>query len=103
MAEEYLTDVRFIQMEEMKNPVSQYRIAVYPNEGKYYVINGFETVKVVRFKDRYKIKYTGNGDLYFVHDGTPVNANTFTIVDTKTKQSKGITVVPATGRTIILE
>lgn len=103
MAEEFLADVRFIQMEAMKNPTSIYQLSVNPSERKYYLKDEYKVVKTVKFKERYSIRYTGTGSLYFNNDGTPIYAGTFIIVDTKTGKSKSVTVVPATGRTIILE
>jgi len=103
MAEEFLTDVRVIQMEAMKNPTSIYQLTVNSSERKYYLRNEGKVVKTVKFKERYSIKYTGTGSLYFNYDGTPIHAGTFIIADTKTGKSKSVTIVPATGRTIILE
>lgn len=103
MAEEFLTDVRFIQMEAMKHASPLYQITVDSSEGKYYLRDEFSIVKTVSFKDRYTIKYTGTGALYFTIDGTPVHPGTFTILDIKTNESKSVTIVPTTGRTIILE
>ena len=103
MAEEFLMDVRFIQMEAMKYARPLYQITVKSNEGKYYLRDEFSIVKTVFFKDRYTINYTGMGALYFNIEGTPVHPGTFTIVDKKTNKLKSVTIVPTTGRTIILE
>ncbi len=103
MAEEFLVDVRYIQMEAMKYPTPRYQLSVNPGERKYYLKDEYKVVKTVSFKDRYTIDYTGMGTLYFNIEGTPVHPGTFTIVDTKTNESKSVTIVPATGRTIILE
>lgn len=103
IAEELLADVRFIQMESMKNPANIYQLTVNSSERKYYLRDGIKTVKTVILRERYSISYTGKGSLYFNYEGTPIYAGTFTILDDKTKKSKSVTVVPATGRTIILE
>ena len=103
MAEELLIDVRFIQMEAMKYPTSKYKINTTIDKRSYLLMEGSKIVKTVLFKDRYTIRYTGIGSLYFTNEGTPVNPGTFTIVDTKTNESKSVTIVLATGRTIILE
>ena len=102
-AEELLADVRFIQMEAMKNPAKTYQITVNPLERKYYLRDEIKVIKTVALKERYSIDYTGNGSLYFKSEGTPVHAGTFTILDGKTKKSKRVTVVPTTGRTVIVE
>lgn len=103
IAEEFLGDARFIQMEAMKGSSGKYRIAVNSETGRYYLKNDTVIIKTVLIKERYKIKYTGMGELYFNADGMPVHPGTFTITDTKTKEEKSVTVVPATGRTIIKE
>lgn len=103
-AEEFLADVRYIQMEAMKYPTPRYRITVNSVDRKYYIkVDGSKIVKTVSFKDRYIIDYTGVGALYFNIEGTPVHPGTFSITDTKTNEIKSVTIVPATGRTIILE
>lgn len=103
ISEEFLIDVRFIQMEAMKYSTHNYKISVNSEKRKYYLMDGTESVKTVLVKDRYTIKYTGIGELYFNFNGTPIHPGTFTITDTKTNKSKSVTVVPATGRSIILE
>lgn len=103
MAEEFLNDVRFIQMEAMKYPKPIYQISVYPYERKYLLKNEYKRIKEVNFNERYSISYTGSGGLSFNNDGTPVNAGTFTIKDNKTKKEISVTIVPTTGRTIIVE
>lgn len=103
MAEEFLADVRYIQMEAMKYSTPLYQITVDSIEGKYYLRDEFSNIKTVSFKDRYEIDYTGMGALYFTIEGTPVHPGTFTIFDKKTNKNKSVTIVPTTGRTIILE
>lgn len=103
MAEEFLSDVRFIQMEAMKYPVPKYQITVNSGERKYYLMKGDKVVKTVLYRKRYSISYTGTGALYFGIDGAPAHPGTFTITDTKTGKFKEVTIVPATGRTIIVE
>ncbi len=101
--EEFLEDVRFIQMEAMKNPASVQQITVSSSENKYYLRNEIKVVKTVKFKGRYIVGYSGEGSLYFDFEGKPINSGTFTITDTKTKKEKSVTIVPVTGRTIIKE
>lgn len=103
MAEGFLADVRFIQMEAMKYPTPKYQLIVNSGERKYYLKDENSIVKTVSYKDRYTINYTGNGALYFNIEGTPVHPGTFSIFDTKTNETKSVTIVPTTGRTIILE
>ncbi|WP_312702216.1 prepilin-type N-terminal cleavage/methylation domain-containing protein [Sedimentibacter sp.] len=103
--EELLKDVRYIQTEVMKNPSNSYKININSSEHSYYIINmqDQKLMKAVKLKNRYTISYNGMGDLYFNSNGTPIHPGTFSITDTKTKKFKEITVVVATGRTIIVE
>ncbi|HCX62344.1 prepilin-type N-terminal cleavage/methylation domain-containing protein [Sedimentibacter sp.] len=104
--EELLRDVRYIQTEVMKNPSNSYKISVDSIEHSYYIVNSRNNNKVlksVKLKNRYTISYNGNEDLYFNSSGTPINPGTFEITDTRLNKSKKVTVVVATGRTIIVE
>lgn len=104
-AAELLKDVRYIQTEVMKNPSNSCKISVDSKEHSYYIIGpqNNKMLKSVKLKNRYTISYTGNGNLYFNSSGVPINPGTFRITDTKTSKFKEITVVVATGRSIILE
>ncbi|WP_313342836.1 prepilin-type N-terminal cleavage/methylation domain-containing protein [Sedimentibacter sp.] len=104
-SEELLRDVRYIQTEAMKNPLNSYKLIVNSIERSYYIVNSQnnEVLKSVKLKDRYTISYTGTGDLYFNSGGVPIHPGTFKITDARLNKSKEITVVVATGRTIILE
>ena len=103
MANEFIYDVRYIQMENMKNPGQNYKILIYADSRKYIIINNDRKEKTVTFKDRYIISYSNIGSIGFNSEGTPVNAGTFTITDNKTKRIKSISIVPTSGRTIIKE
>lgn len=103
MANEFVMDVRYIQMENMKNPSQNYKIRIYEDIGKYTVNNSDVVEKKVTFKERYIIRYSNTGAIGFNVEGTPVNAGTFTITDTITNETKNVSIVPTTGRTIIKE
>lgn len=105
VTEELLRDVRYIQTEVMKNPLNSYKLTVNSTIKSYYIVNSQnnDVLKTVKLKNRYKINYTGTGDLYFNSDGVPTHPGTYKITDTKLNKFKEITVVVATGRTIILE
>lgn len=105
VTEELLKDVRYIQTEAMKNPLNSYKLTVNPSVHSYYILNSQnnDVLKTVKLKDRYIINYTGTGDLYFNSEGVPIHPGTFKITDSKLKKYKEITVVVATGRTIIRE
>ena len=103
MANEFAMDVRYVQMENMKNPDANYEIEVNAISDDYYVKNGMSIEKSVAFKSRYTINYNNGSVIRFSYEGAPIKAGTFTITDTKTGDLKQVTIVPATGRTIILE
>ncbi|MDW5299133.1 MAG: hypothetical protein SA378_03195, partial [Sedimentibacter sp.] len=105
MANEFAADIRYVQMESMKRPSSGYRISIDKSVGCYYVFKNAFIEKTVLFKERYKIDYTNpNMDsVGFTYEGIPVNAGTFSILDTKTNKIKEVSIVPTTGRTIIKE
>lgn len=102
-ANEFAMDVRYIQMENMKNPNADYEIEVNMISNDYCVKNGISIEKTVSFKNRYTIDYNNGSVISFSYGGAPKKAGTFTITDTKTGDIKQVTIVPATGRTIILE
>ena len=105
MANEFAMDIRYVQMESMKRPGSEYNISINKTENCYYVIKEEDKVKTVKFKERYKINYSNSnmGFIGFTYEGMPVNAGTFSILDTKTNEIKEVSIVPTTGRTIIKE
>ncbi len=103
MASEFVMDVRFIQTEHMKAADSNYEINIFKNMNTYEVRQNLNVEKVVRFKDRFSIMYNNGGTISFTNTGAPINAGTLTITDKKTMETKKISIVPGTGRTIILE
>jgi len=103
MASEFVMDVRYIQTEHMKVADSDFEIKIYKNTNTYDVRQNLDVEKAVRFKDRYSIMYNNGDTISFTNDGTPTNAGTFTITDKKTMETKKVSIVPGTGRTIILE
>lgn len=105
MANEFAMDIRYVQMESMKRPGSGYKISIDKSAGCYYVYKNTVIEKTVTFKERYKIDYSNlNMDsIGFTFEGMPVNAGTFSILDTKTNEIKEVSIVPTTGRTILKE
>ncbi|MBP1927324.1 prepilin-type N-terminal cleavage/methylation domain-containing protein [Sedimentibacter acidaminivorans] len=103
MASEFVMDVRYIQTEHMKVADSNHEIKIYKNTNTYEVRQNLNVEKVVRFKERFSIMYNNGGTISFTNTGTPINAGTLTIMDKKTMETKKISIVPGTGRTIILE
>ena len=105
MANEFAMDIRCVQMECMKRPNSNSSICINVSEGCYHIYIKTSIVKTVTFKKRYKINYTNvNMDaIRFTYEGMPINAGTFSILDTKTNEIKKVSIVPTTGRTVIME
>lgn len=103
MANEFVMDVRYVQTEHMKATGSNYEIKIYKSTNTYDVRQNLNVEKAVQFKERFSIMYSNGDTISFTNDGTPVNAGTLTITDTKTMETKKVSIVPGTGRTIILE
>lgn len=103
MASEFAMDVRYVQSEHMKTTGSNYEIKIYKSTNTYDVRQNLNVEKAVQFKERFSIMYSNGDTISFTNDGTPVNAGTLTITDTKTTETKKVSIVPGTGRTIILE
>lgn len=111
-----LTDLRYVQSEHMKNPETQYQIYLDISKGRYQVRSSFDVFtpgieKEVVLRDGCTFSYTNAqgmanykyAKLYFTSSGAPVNAGTITVRDTVRDEERQITIVPATGRTIIKE
>jgi len=103
MASEFVMDVRYIQTEHMKVAGSGYEIKIYKNANTYDIRQNLDVEKVVHFKKRFSIMYNNGDTISFTNEGTPISAGSFTITDTKTMETKKVSIVPGTGRTIILE
>ncbi len=72
MARQFVSDVRFIQMETMKNPYIAYRITIDKNKDLYYVRKQIAVEKKVTFKKRYIINYSNKDSIRFNYNGTPL-------------------------------
>jgi prepilin-type N-terminal cleavage/methylation domain-containing protein len=105
MADEFAMDVRYVQMECMKGETNSHRISIDTSNGCYHVYDIYAIKKTVVFNSRYQIDYSNQNmeSVGFTYDGSPVNPGTFTILDTRTNETKKISIVPTTGRTIIKE
>ena len=105
MADEFVMDVRYVQTECMKNSSGTHKIGIDIDNGCYYVYNNSVVEKTVVFKNRYHIDYSNKNmkSVGFTFEGIPINAGTFKIMDSQTNKIKEISIVPATGRTVIKE
>lgn len=105
MADEFVMDVRYVQTECMKSTSGTHKIGIDIDNRCYYIYDTTFIEKTVRFKNRYKINYTGEnkGLIGFTFEGVPTNAGTFKITDTKTNKIIEVSIVVATGRTVIKE
>lgn len=105
MADEFVTDVRYVQMKCMKNTSGTYKIRIDIDNGCYYIYNNTVVEKIVIFKDRFHIDYSNKNmkSVGFTYEGIPINAGTFKILDTRTNKIKEISIVPATGWTVIIK
>jgi len=104
MADEFAMDVRYVQIQSVKDENASYRVSIDADKGYYKILNFSVVEKTVKFKDRYQIGYSNHeSSVGFTHNGTPINSGTFTILDTRTNKTKQISIVPTTGRTLIKE
>ena len=105
MADEFVMDVRYVQAECMKNASDTHKIGIDVDNGCYYIYNSTVVEKTVVFKSRYHIDYSNKNmkSIGFTFEGIPINAGTFKILDGRTNRIKEISIVPATGRTVIKE
>ena len=105
MADEFAMDVRYVQMECMKSETDSYKISIDIVQRCYHISNIYAIKKTVVFNSRYQIDYSNQdgSSVSFTHEGTPVNAGTFTIRDKKTNKAVQVSIVPGTGRTVIKE
>lgn len=104
MADEFITDVRYVQM-QCKKTLGNHKISINIDNKCYYVYDNSVIIKTVTFKERYQIDYTNENmdSVGFTIEGIPINAGTFRILDTKTDKIIEISIVPTTGRTVIKE
>jgi prepilin-type N-terminal cleavage/methylation domain-containing protein len=105
MADEFVMDVRYVQKECMKSTTGTHKIGIDIDNGCYYIYNNSVVEKTVVFKNRYHIDYSNKNmkSVGFTFEGIPINAGTFKIMDSQTNKIKEISIVPATGRTVIKE
>ncbi|MFA5524046.1 MAG: type II secretion system protein [Tissierellales bacterium] len=97
MLRDDIRNVRYIRMTEGKN----YSISL---EGVQYTIKeGVKVVKRVKLEKDFKIthNFTG-GNISFNHNGSPSYGGTITIFDNKKNNYCEITIVPATGRILLI-
>jgi prepilin-type N-terminal cleavage/methylation domain-containing protein len=104
-ADEFVADVRYVQMECMKSETGSHSIRIEADNGCYYVYDINAVKKTVVFDSRYRIDYSNpeGTTISFTYEGTPINSGTFTITDTKTRETIRVSIVPGTGRTLIKE
>lgn len=104
MADEFIMDVRNVQMECIKT-LGNHKISIDIDNRCYHVFDSSVIIKTVIFKNRYQIDYSNKNmdSVGFNIEGIPINAGTFTIKDTKTNKIIEISIVPTTGRTVIKE
>ncbi len=93
-----IRSIRYLKMTEGKS----YLISL---EGTQYTIKeGHKVIKRVKLEKDFKI--TNNfpkGEVYFSYNGSPNSGGTVTIFDNKKNKYCEITIVPATGRILLID
>jgi|LGVF01.2.fsa_nt_gb prepilin-type N-terminal cleavage/methylation domain-containing protein len=112
VAEELVCDIRYVKNMDMAEPVKSCSIMLSNDLEHYdhcfYSVRMTENVmnRIVRKVDLrkgYEINYNVSPDIMFNANGTPKHAQTITILHQSTGNFREITIVPNTGRILLLE
>ncbi|SHI69534.1 Competence protein ComGC [Dethiosulfatibacter aminovorans DSM 17477] len=103
IAKEMTYDIRMVKSEDMLEPIKSFNIVLSDNGYSIKYSNGMpKYYKTVNLKDGYQIAFDNNS-IMFNANGTPKHAQTITILHTSTGNKREITIVPYTGRILLLE
>jgi prepilin-type N-terminal cleavage/methylation domain-containing protein len=112
VAEELVCDIRYVKNMDMAEPVKSFNIMLSNdlehNNCCFYCVRMTEKVmnRIVRKVDLrkgYVINYNVSPKIMFNANGTPKQAQTITILHKSTGNFRDITIVPNTGRILLLE
>ncbi len=93
------SDIRMIRLLKMTEG-GYYKINL--QRDSYYVMNGTKLIEKVNMTDGNEILY-GQQKIEFSYTGAPSNGTTITICNKKTSKDYKITIVPASGRVLLIE
>jgi len=106
IAKELLYDLKDIKVKNMTSENKTYTITFFTD---FYILKegtnaGIKQYKKVELKEDYEFYYSnGNQNLTFNYRGSPSQAQTITFKNLKTEVIKQITIVPVTGRILLIE
>lgn len=112
IAENLVYDIRYVKNIDMAEPDKSCNIMLSNDLNHYdhcsYSVRMTENimskvVKKVDFRKGYTISYNVGPDIMFNANGTPKHAQTITILHKSTGNYREITIVPNTGRILLLE
>lgn len=112
LAQDLVYDIRYVKNIDMSEPDKSCSIMLSNDLSHYdncfYTLRMTENimpkvVKKVDLRKGYTISYNVSPDIMFNANGTPRHAQTITILHTSTGNKREITIVPYTGRILLLE
>jgi prepilin-type N-terminal cleavage/methylation domain-containing protein len=112
IAQDMVYNIRYVKNMDMAEPDKSCSIMLSNDLTNYdhcfYSLRMTENimpkvVKKVNLRKGYTISYNVSPDIMFNANGTPKHAQTITILHTSTGNKREITIVPYTGRILLLE
>ena len=109
-AKDLCADIRFVHSMNMCKPADGYNI-VFGTD--FYMVKNIENnlphvVKYIKLKNNYALANNavgliGGNTLMFNANGTPKAPGTYTVINNSSGQKREITIVPYTGRVLLIE
>ncbi len=104
ISKELLYDMKDIKVKNMTSENDSYTMTFYPD---YYILKvgtntGIKQYKKVELKEDFLFTYSFQ-NLTFNYRGSPSHGQTITLKDIKTEAIKQITIIPVTGRILLIE
>jgi len=104
VSKDLVYDIRFVKNMDMAEPDKLYNIVLLSDGYRIKYSNPMPKYsKLVDLKNGYTISFNKSQDVMFNANGTPKNAQTITILHTSTGNKREITIVPNTGRILLIE
>lgn len=107
ISKELLYDIRDLRTRSMTSDNSYYSMVIAPN--RYYITKssakeGRKIIKIVDLKPNYTLNSSNRKrKVEFSYNGRPRYPTTITIMNTKKNKHKQISIVPDTGRILLIE
>ena len=104
ISKELLYDMKDIKVKNMTSENDSYTMTFYPD---FYILKvgtntGIKQYKKVELKEDFLFMYSFQ-NISFNYRGSPSQGQTITLKDLKTEAIKEITIIPVTGRILLIE